>query len=76
MNIATKTGMKAAIEWQTNMLATIKDGGVWAVPRSMTLITIRHSKKTAEFSDMRHEPDIVKVFKAMGWVCVDGSTRN
>ena len=64
--------MAQAVAWQTNHLRTIKDGGVWAVPRSLTIIKVLHSKKTAVFIGGTHqEPDIVKVFKAMGWTCTD-----
>lgn len=72
MNIGTPEGMRQAVAWQTNMVNVIKDGGVWAVPRSLTMIKILRSKKTAVFIGGTHqEPDIVKVFKAMGWTCTD-----
>ena len=75
MNIATKEGMAAAVAWQTLMVSLIAEGGVWMVPRSLTMVKIYASKKTAVFvggTDM--EPDIVKVFKAMGWTCQDRET--
>lgn len=72
MNIATKAGMALAVAWQENIVRLVKDGGVWAVPRSLVMIKILHSKKTAVFiGGIHQEPDIVKVFKAMGWNCVD-----
>lgn len=72
MNIATEAGMAQAVAWQTSMLRLIKDGGMWAVPRSLVMIKILHSTKTAVFIGGTHqEPDIVKVFKAMGWNCVN-----
>jgi len=72
MNIGTAEGLKRAIAWQTAHVGLVKDGGMWAIPRSLTLIKILHSTKTAVFIGGTHqEPDIVKVFKAMGWNCTD-----
>ncbi|MGV0949319.1 MAG: hypothetical protein ACOYB3_01510 [Azonexus sp.] len=72
MDITTPRGMRAAVEWQTAWISVIKEGGVWAVPRSLTLIKIYHTTKTAVFVGGTHqEPDIVKVFEAMGWTCSD-----
>ena len=64
--------MAQAVAWQTNMTNIIKEGGVWAVPRSHTMIKIYRSKKLAVFiGGTDQEPDIVKVFNAMGWTCAD-----
>ena len=72
MNIATSEGMRQAIAWQTGQVNLIKEGGAWIVPRSGTVIKIYGSKKIAVFvTGIYLEPDIVKVFKAMGWVVAD-----
>lgn len=73
MNIASPEGMAQAVAWQTKLLAAINDGGVWVIPRSMTIVKVYHAAKTAVFvGGTIREPDIVKVFKAMGWMCECG----
>lgn len=67
MDISTPEGLIEAVRWQTNHVSRIREGGVWLVPRSGTVITIYHSKKHAKFFGMLPEPDIQKVFRAMGW---------
>lgn len=72
MDIATPEGLAQAVAWQTTWVNRVSEGGVWMVPRSLTIIKIYHSTKTAVFVGGTHlEPDIVKVFKAMGWTCQD-----
>ena len=68
MNINTKEGMSQAIGWTTEYIKQIKDGGVWIVPRSGTVVWIYHSAKRVSIYE-GHRPDtsIAKVFKAMGW---------
>ena len=77
VDISTKHGMAQAVIWQTSMIRMIKEGGAWGIPRSCQLIQIFHANKIAVFLEgqdgMNLEPDIVKVFKAMGWRCVDSA---
>jgi hypothetical protein len=69
MDISTPEGLAQAIAWQERMVAHIRDGGSWVVPRSGTLVRIDHSTKTATFQlGLISEPDIKKVFRAMGWI--------
>lgn len=68
MDISTPQGMAAAVAWQKNHVSMIKDGGAWVVPRSGNVIKVEHSKRTATFVvSPVEEPDIVRVFEAMGW---------
>lgn len=76
MNIATKSGMNEAIRWQERTVGLIRDGGVWLVPRSWTVITIHHCNKCAVFNGPHEEPDIRKVFRAMGWTVMDMPQTN
>lgn len=69
--------MAAAIAWQSAMVETIKDGGVWLVPRSGTIITLNKKSKIATFvTGFDVEPVIIKVFKAMGWLSLDANAKS
>lgn len=45
-SINNHEGMKAAVEWTTGMISHITDGGVWVVPRTMSIYKVHHSRKT------------------------------
>jgi hypothetical protein len=70
MDISTPEGMAAAIAWTERQVALVAQGGLWGIPRSGTAIRIDHENKTATFYGSRSvEPDVIKVFRAMGWSC-------
>lgn len=67
-DISTKEGMANAVSWQTGHVALLADGGRWIVPRSGTIIEVHKSRKHARIcAGLLPEPDIIKVFHAMGW---------
>ncbi len=67
-NIDTVEGMKNAVAWQLKLFSTIRDGGVWLVPRSGTAYTVHHAKKTVvRRLGFAPEPDIERVIRAAGW---------
>lgn len=70
-DLNTNEGLKNAVEWQTALVQTIFEGGSWIVPRSMSIYRIRHSTQTAEKLSGFPEPDIEKVFEAMGWTVIE-----
>ncbi len=70
-DISTVEGLKNAIEWQTNHVARISEGGFWMVPRSWSAYRLSHKAKIAVKMCGADEPDITKVFRAMGWTVVD-----
>jgi cyanophycinase-like exopeptidase len=65
INIDTPEGMKQAVEWQTDFISILNEGGKWAVPRSNAIYTIHHSEKTVERAV--GDSDVDRVFEAMGW---------
>lgn len=67
MNLNTKEGMDAAVVWQQNLIDTIGDGGVWAVPRSGTLVTFYKCHNVAVVEGLLPEPSIERVLIHMGW---------
>jgi hypothetical protein len=66
-DISTPEGMENAKRWQEQQVARVMQGGLWAVPRSGTVIRIDHENKVASMFGLLPEPEIVKVFVAMGW---------
>lgn len=70
MDISTPEGMAAAVAWQERQVSLVAQGGVWGIPRSGTIIKIDHEGKTATFYGLTPEPDVIKVFRAMGWTCI------
>ena len=74
-NVDTKDGMKNAVAWQNKMLAMVKEGGSWVVPRSGTIYkVISHKAKTVTKvpSVVDQEEIIDRVLKAAGWTVTDG----
>lgn len=71
-DLSTDTGMANAIAWQTKMISVLAQGGRWIVPRSMSVYEIDHERKTARrVLGYAPEPDIAKVFEAMGWTVTE-----
>jgi hypothetical protein len=68
----TKEGMTKAVQWTRNTFDTIKDGGVWMVPRSMTMVHINKKEKVATIIvGMTPDPSLKRVIEAMGWTVVE-----
>lgn len=70
-DIDTDEGMANAVQWTTEHFARLKDGGVWMVPRSGTLVRVRHATKTATLHNTTPDPSIARVIKAMGWTVTE-----
>lgn len=75
-DLDTPDGMANAVDWVNNCLSRLCDNGVWAVPRSLTLVTVHsHSERTCSVFSGRHDPSIKRVLRAAGWrICPDGYT--
>jgi hypothetical protein len=67
-DLDTPEGMANSIAWTEATFARIKDGGTWMVPRSMTILTIKHSEKRV-IEQCQGLPDraMRRVIEAMGW---------
>lgn len=72
-DLKTKEGWEAATQRVNSILAQIKVGGVWVVPRSYTTILVRsHNPKRCKVTHLYPDPSIVEVLKAAGWhLCTD-----
>lgn len=66
-DISTAEGLKNAVDWQTEHVDRVTEGGYWAVPRSASLYQLFPQRKTAKKLCGLPEPTIDKVFGAMGW---------
>ena len=49
-NLDTDEGMANAVQWTTEHFAKLKDGGVWIVPRSGTLVRVNHTDKVPKWT--------------------------
>jgi hypothetical protein len=67
MDIATKEGMAAATQWQLNLIAQMKDGGCWLVPKDLATYCIDKQAKTFTLLSGRLDPAIVKVCREVGY---------
>lgn len=67
-DLDTKAGMANAVKWTTDHFAKLKDGGVWMVPRSGTMVQVNHADKTATIhAGVVPDTSIKRVIEAMGW---------
>ena len=71
MNFNTPQGMEAAKQWQLNMLAMVKDGGTWFVPRVCSTYTVDHKTKTLTRTGLKSDPSINRVCAAIGWKVIE-----
>lgn len=64
----TKDGMENAVRWTEAMISQIRDGGVWMIPRSGTLVQVSHKDKTVKIiAGIFPEKTLRRVFAAMNW---------
>lgn len=69
-DIGTVEGMGNARAWLRSLVSTIKQDGIWMVPRSMSQYRIDHQGRRA-IRLSGGEACIEKVFEAMGWKVVN-----
>lgn len=70
-DLSTAEGLANAVVWQTRLVNSIGKGGTWVVPRSFSVYRLSHDAKVACKLCGLPEPDIKKVFEAMGWTVRD-----
>jgi hypothetical protein len=70
-DLDTPEGMENSKRWQTQLVGLIQEGGVWMVPRSLSMYRIYHSRRVAVKFSGGPEPQITRVFLAMGWKVED-----
>jgi len=68
MNIHQPQGMAEAKAWTQNLIDKVKDGGVWMVPRSGTIIQFdKVNKKALVTHQLMPDISIEMILEAMGW---------
>lgn len=68
MNIKTEKGFSQACTWTRNHLKMLRDGGVWAIPRSGALLRVdSHKELRISMHRMDAEPGVVAVIRSLGW---------
>ena len=71
-DLNTVGGMNRAVEWTRNLFESLKDGGVWVVPRSMTILRIYKSERRVLLAQgIEPDPSIARVIMAMGWTVTE-----
>lgn len=67
-DLETKEGMANAVKWTQQLFDTMGDKGVWAVPRSGTMVRLDKPNKAVTIEHI-FAPDecIAQVIEAMGW---------
>lgn len=67
-DIDTVGGMNRAVEWTRNLFEHIKEGGMWIVPRSGTIVVVFKDKREVIITPgPLHDGAIEQVIRAMGW---------
>jgi len=68
-DLDTEEGMASAIAWTNHTLASLKDDGIWIVPRSGMLIRVlsHRDKVLRVIEGETPDPSIPRVLKAAGW---------
>ena len=70
-DLDTTEGMNNAVAWTRQLFSTVNDGGMWMVPRSMTMVRINHTDKVATLIvGFAPDPSLRRVIEAMGWTVV------
>lgn len=68
MDITRPQGMAEAKAWTQKLIDNIKDGGVWLVPRSGTIIKFdKVNKKALVTHQLMPDISIEMILEALGW---------
>lgn len=67
-DLNTQEGMANAVAWTRNLFSQMKEGATWFVPRSLTTLKVNHARKEVEvLTQIRPDPSVNEVIRAMGW---------
>lgn len=69
-DLNTENGMTLAKAWTLGLISTLKEGGIWVVPRSGAMVQVFHSTETVEITAPAGEECLAQVFEALGWKVV------
>jgi hypothetical protein len=70
-DIDTEKGLANSVAWTESLFAFMREGGVWGIPRSETLVRVYPSKKEVVITNGgMPEESLTRVIEAMGWTIV------
>jgi hypothetical protein len=72
-NLDTKEGMSNAVRWTESMIASIADGGLWIVPRSMSTVQLDKKARKADIVSFMPDPSLGRVLREMGYTVTERS---
>ena len=64
-DLDTPEGMENAKAWLKNTIAMLKDGGMWAIPRSSAIYSFNKKVKIA--TRINSDTSTDRVLREMGW---------
>ena len=71
-DLNTVGGMNRAVEWTRNLFESLKDGGVWIVPRSGTIVQVFKSERRVVITNgLMPDTAIKGVVEHMGWAVTE-----
>lgn len=65
-DISTDEGMANSMAWVQDLIDNLKDGGSWAIPRTLAIYTFDKVNRIARFTGGR-DPETERVLGHMGW---------
>lgn len=71
LNLDDPFEFEVAKVWTYRLLTSMKTGGKWIVPRSMSTYIVVHGPKMLVKVSGSPEPSITRVVTAIGWEVVD-----
>lgn len=60
--------MDQAKAWMVDFLASVKEGGHWAIPRAGSVYRLEHSRKAAVREQGKGDKATEEVLASIGWV--------
>jgi hypothetical protein len=64
-DLDTKAGMENSKAWVQRTIDMLKDGGMWAIPRTLAIYSF--NKKDKVVTRINNDPSTDRVLKEMGW---------
>lgn len=70
MSISTELAFRLASDWTASQLRRVRDGGVWVIPRTDTVIhVVSHKALQAQVLNGNREPLVIMFMQTRGWQC-------
>lgn len=71
-DLNTVGGMNRAVEWTRDLFESLRDGGMWVLPRSGTMVQVFKSERRVIITQGPiPDPSIKDVVEHMGWTVTE-----